>query len=60
MFETKDTDTITGIVIGNISNTKHKEILFTCYSGAVKSLVNKKQFVKMGTLTEDVKTLSNQ
>ena len=54
VFETKEHDTITGLVVGNVTNTKHKEILFTCYSGALKSLVSKKQMTKMGTLTEDV------
>ena len=60
VFETKEHETITGLVIGNISNTKHKEILITCYSGAVKSLVNKKQMLKMGTLTEDTSNLTSQ
>ena len=42
IFQTKETDTITGLVIGHVTNTKYREILFTCYSGAVKSLVSKK------------------
>lgn len=53
MFEIKESETITGVIIGNVSSTKFKEIIFTCYSGAVKTLVHKRQLAKMGTLTED-------
>jgi len=30
-----------------------REILFTCYSGAVKSLVDRRQARKLGATTED-------
>jgi hypothetical protein len=52
-FEMRDPETITGVAAGNISSTTYTELLFTCYSGAVKSLVQKKQLARMGTLTED-------
>lgn len=60
VFETKEKETITGIVVGNITSVKYKEVLFACYSGAVKSLVHKKQLAKMGTTTEDPHALTEQ
>ena len=42
VFETKDSETITGCVIGNVTSAARREVLFTCYSGAVKSLVDRK------------------
>lgn len=53
VFETKEKETITGVVVGNITSVKYKEVLFSCYSGAVKSIVHKKHISKMGTLSED-------
>lgn len=52
-YEVKESETITGLVVGNITSSRFKEIMISCYSGAIKSLVHKKQLAKMGTLNED-------
>jgi hypothetical protein len=49
MFEAKEKETITGVVVGNVSSTRFTEVLFSCFNGAVKSLVHRKQLAKMGT-----------
>ena len=36
-----------------------KEILFSCYSGAVKTLVDKKHAKKLGAITEDSSSLTD-
>lgn len=42
VFEVKDTEAITGCVVGHITGAARSEILFTCYSGDVKSLVDRR------------------
>lgn len=59
-YETKESETITGVIVGNVTSPNFKEILFTCYSGAVKSLVHRRHIEKMGTLTEDALKLTQQ
>ena len=59
VFETKDSETITGCVIGNVTSAARREVLFTCYSGAVKSLVDRKQAKKIGATTEDTNQLTD-
>lgn len=53
VFETKENETITGLCCGHITSASKKEIIFSCYSGAIKSLVDKKAAKKMGAQTED-------
>jgi|Transcript_18065 hypothetical protein len=53
VYETKDSDTITGFVVGHIASTARSEILFTCFSGAVKSLMDRRLARKLGAATED-------
>ena len=48
-----DADTITGIAVGNVTNSVRKEVLISCYSGEIKTLVDKKHAKRLGTLTED-------
>jgi hypothetical protein len=55
----KDTESITGFVVGNVTSAVRKEVLFTCYSGAVKSLVDRRQARKLGTTTEDTKQMTD-
>lgn len=38
-FETKVTESITGIEVGFITNSTRQEILISCYSGKIMSLV---------------------
>lgn len=59
VFETKDSETITGCVIGHVTSVVRREILFTCYSGAIKSLVDKRQARKLGATTEDTTQASD-
>lgn len=58
VYETRESETITGIDVGFITSSSKKEILYTCYSGAVKSLIDRKSLKKFGTVTEDNTALS--
>ena len=42
VFEVREQETITGVTVGHITSAARKEILFSCYSGAIKSLVDRK------------------
>lgn len=42
VYQIKDSETITGCVVGNVTSAARAEILFTCYSGAIKSLVDRR------------------
>ena len=53
VFETRDSDVITGCVVGHITNGARSEILFTCYSGKVKSLMDRRMARKLGAAVED-------
>ena len=47
-------------MIGNITSATKKEILFSCYSGAIKTLVDKKHAKKLGAITEDSSALNDE
>ena len=53
MFSIKEKEAITGVAIGNITSAMRKEILISCFSGAIKTLLDKKHAKRLGTLTED-------
>ena len=53
VFEVKDSEVITGITVGHVTSAARREVLFTCYSGVIKSLVDKRQARKLGATTED-------
>jgi hypothetical protein len=53
VFEIKDSEVITGISIGHITSAARREVLFTCYSGMIKTLIDKRQARKLGATTED-------
>ena len=55
----KDSETVTGSIVGNITSAARREILFTCYSGAVKSLVDRRQARKLGATTEDTTQITD-
>ena len=57
VFQIKESEQITGCVVGHVTSAQRKEILFTCFSGAVKSLVDRKQARRLGTTTEDTTQL---
>ncbi len=59
VFQTKDNETITGCVIGHVTSAARSEILFTCYSGAIKSLVDRRQAKKLGATTEDTSQVTD-
>lgn len=42
VFEARDTESITGCVVGHVTSAVRSEILFTCYSGDIKSLVDRR------------------
>jgi hypothetical protein len=56
VFECRELDEqITGIACGYITSPKHPELIYTCYSGAVKSVCDRKSAKKIGvTLDEGV------
>ena len=58
MFSIKEKEAITGIAVGNFTSAIRKEILISCFSGAIKTLVDKKHAKKLGTLTEDAINMS--
>lgn len=59
VFEAKDTEAITGCIIGHVTSAARSEILFTCYSGSVKSLVDRRQARKLGAASEDVTKMTD-
>ena len=59
MFETRDSDTITGCVVGNITNGARVEILFTCYSGTIKALMDRRLARKLGAAVEDTSKVTD-
>jgi len=59
VFQGKETETITGIAVGYITSVKSKEILISCYSGTIKSLVDRKHAKKLGAVTEDASALTD-
>jgi len=44
--------------VGYITSVKAKEILISCYSGAIKSLIDRKYAKKLGAVTEDTSGLT--
>ena len=58
VYQTRESETITGCVVGHVTSAARREILFTCYSGVVKSLVDRKQARKLGATTEDTSQLT--
>ena len=52
-------DSVTGIAVGNVTNSVRREVLISCYSGAIRTLVDKKHAKKLGTLTEDASALTD-
>ena len=42
VWECRENDeAITGLAIGNFTNTKYREILYCCYSGKIKSICHR-------------------
>lgn len=56
VYEVRESETVTGLNVGFVTNAAKKEILYTCFSGAVKSLVDRKAAKKFGANTEDALT----
>jgi hypothetical protein len=53
-FETKENDEqITGLAIGLVTSPKQPEIVYTCYSGSVKSVCDRKVAKKLGVAVDD-------
>lgn len=53
VFATKEQETITGFALGNFTSSQKQEIIFTCFSGAIKSLLERKHAKRLGVMTED-------
>ena len=53
VFSAKEQETITGVAFGHITSSQKLEIIFSCFSGAIKSIVDRKQAKKIGATTED-------
>lgn len=55
MFETKESQqTVTGTAVGNITNSTKKEILYSCYSGVVKSICPRHAAKQIGVSENEV------
>lgn len=53
-FECREQDEqITGLTVGFITTPKHPEVLYTCYSGAVKSICDRKSSKKIGMALDE-------
>lgn len=53
MFETKEAqEAITGIAVGNITSPAKKEIIYSCYSGVIKSICHRSNAKTIGLATE--------
>ena len=57
-FQVKETEAITGCVVGHVTSAARREILLSCYSGAIKSLVDKRQARRFGATTEDTQQMT--
>lgn len=44
---------MTGIAVGFVTSQKHPEVILTCYSGAVKSICERKAAKKIGLAAEE-------
>jgi len=54
VYEHKEADEqITGITYGFITSPKIPEIIYSCYSGNIKSICERKSAKKLGVATED-------
>ena len=54
VFEYKEPDEqITGLTYGFITSPKVPEVIYTCYSGAIKSICERKTAKKLGIATEE-------
>jgi hypothetical protein len=51
-------ETVTGMVVGNVTSSSKREVLISCYSGAIMTLVDRRHAKRMGTLTEDAMALT--
>lgn len=53
VFETKEAhEAITGIAVGNITSPAKKEIIYSCYSGVIKSICHRSNAKTIGLATE--------
>lgn len=54
VYETRENDEkITGIAVGLFTSPKHPEIIYSCYSGAVKSICDRKTAKKIGVAADE-------
>lgn len=59
MYNTREIDTITGICVGNVTHSGRKEILLSCFSGTIKSLIDRKHAKKLGSQGEDLSKVTD-
>lgn len=53
-YECKEQDEqITGLAVGFVTSAKHPELIYSCYSGAVKSICERKASKKVGVAVDD-------
>ncbi len=54
MYEYREVnEQITGLTVGYVTSPKVPEILYSCYSGNIKSICEKKSAKKLGVATEE-------
>ena len=59
VFSIKEQEVVTGIIVGHVTSSTKKELIFSCYSGAIKTLVDRKHAKRLGTLTENSEALTD-
>lgn len=46
------------MTVGNFTSSQKQEIIFTCFSGAIKSVLERKHAKRLGAMTEDTAGLT--
>lgn len=53
-YETRDSDEqVTGIAVGFVTSPKQPEVIYACYSGAIKSICERKMVKKIGVAVDE-------
>ena len=61
MFECRDAnEQITGVAAGYITSPKQPEIIYSCYSGQIKSICDRKNIRKLGLAMDEDQTQAQQ
>ena len=60
-YETKENDEqITGLAIGLVTSPKYPEVVYSCYSGSIKSICDRKVAKRIGVALEEITDTQQQ